>query len=329
MIEQLIRSTAPFRAILLLTLTLLAVSWLIAPSSVEGRQLSNTLFFASLLGLAALGQLIVILGGGIDLSIGPTVGLAGVIFANVAQTDDVGSIAAGASLGVLAGVCVGLANGAAVTLLRITPLIATLGVGALATGVSFSVIGDGTPKTVASSVSRFVTDRPILDEVSFITLIWAGVAGILALGLWRTIAGRTFMAVGSNVRSARTLGVRVDAYRAASYVVAGVLYAGLGLALTGLAGQPNVTLGDSYLLPSIAAVVVGGAVLGGGSGSIVATMLGAFFITQLDSVTLSLKASTGAQLIVQAAVIAIAMALYQLKRTKWPAWTKGVRPRPA
>jgi len=104
--------------------------------------------------------------------------------------------------------------------------------------------------------------------------------------------------------------MRVDAYRIGAYLFAALLYGVLGLALTGLAGQPSATLGESYLLPSIAAVVVGGTLLGGGAGSVAATAVGAFFITQLDSLTLSLKAPTGVQLMVQAGVIAFAMALY-------------------
>jgi ribose transport system permease protein len=95
------------------------------------------------------------------------------------------------------------------------------------------------------------------------------------------------------------------------------MYAALGIAATGLAGQPSVTIGDSYLLPSIAAVVVGGTLLGGGAGTIVGTVLGTLFMTQLDSLTLSLKAPTSVQYVVQAIVIIAAMALYAWRPRFW------------
>jgi ribose transport system permease protein len=310
-----IRGLAAARTMPVLALMagLLALSWAIAPSSVTGQQLGNMVFFGSLLGLGALGQHVVILNGGIDLSIGPTIGLAAVIFADVAQEDTTGAIALGSVLALGAAATVGLANGIAVTVLRITPLIATLGVGALATGAAFTVIGEGAPDTIASSVSRFVTERPLLGAFSPSTAIWLGLALLVAGVLAWTSLGRSFVVVGSNPRAARVIGVRVDRYRVAAYVTGGLLYGTLGLMLTGLAGQPNVTLGDSYLLPSIAAVVVGGTALGGGIGSVVATVVGALFMTQLDSLTLSLKAPTSVQLIVQATVIATAMALYHVR----------------
>jgi ribose transport system permease protein len=238
-----------------------------------------------------------------------------VIFADVAQQGaDTGRILLGAALALGAALCAGIANGVAVTQLRITPLIATLGVGALATGGAFTVIGEGAPKTIADAVGRIVIQRPLLGTFSYVTLVWVLLALAVAAVLRFAVVGRTFVAVGANPRTARALGIHVDRYRLAGYTTAALMYGVLGLALTGLAGQPGVTLGDSYLLPSIAAVVVGGTVLGGGSGSVIATVVGAVFMTQLDSLTLSLKAPTSVQLIVQAAVIATAMALYTLRQ---------------
>lgn len=303
-------AAARFAPVAVLMLGLLLTSWILAPTSVQGQQLSNTVFFASLLGIGALGQHLVILIGGIDLSIAPIIGLTAIVFADIAKDSQAGEIARGACTALVIAVGVGLANGLAVTVLRITPLVATLGVGALAIGLAFTFIGDGAPDTIADPVSRFVTDRSILGTFSPVTLVWLALAVAIAATVRWTVLGRTFTAVGSNPSAARLLGVRVDLYRIGAYISAALLYGVLGLGLTGLAGQPSVNFGDSYLLPSIAAVVVGGTVLGGGLGSVAATAIGALFITQLDSLTLSLKAPTGVQLMVQAAVIAAAMALY-------------------
>jgi ribose transport system permease protein len=312
-------SSARFAPVCAVLAFLFLISWALAPTSVHGQQLRNIVFFGSFLGLAALGQHIVILVGGIDLSVAPVIGLSAVIFADVAQEGaGTGRIVLGAALAVGAALCAGIANGVAVTLLRITPLIATLGVGALATGGAFTVIGEGAPKTIADAVGRAVIQRPLLGTFSYVTLVWVLLALAVAAVLRWAVVGRTFVAVGANPRTARALGIHVDRYRLAGYTTAALMYGVLGLALTGLAGQPGVTLGDSYLLPSIAAVVVGGTVLGGGSGSVVATVVGAVFMTQLDSLTLSLKAPTSVQLIVQATVIAVAMALYTLRRGSLP-----------
>lgn len=320
--------TAPrFLPILALTGALLVVSLLLAPTSVEGQQLSNTLFFASFLGIGALGQHLVILIGGIDLSIGPIIGLSAIVFADIAQSEQWSEIMRGAVVALAIAAAVGLANGVAVTVLRITPLVATLGVGALATGLAFTFIGEGAPDTISEPVRRFVTNRSILDTFSPVTIVWLALAAIVTATLSWTVLGRSFTAVGSNPGAARLLGMRVDAYRIAAYLFAALLYGILGLALTGLAGQPSATFGESYLLPSIAAVVVGGTLLGGGAGSIAATSIGAFFITQLDSLTFSLKAPTGVQLMVQAGVIAFAMALYAWR----PGWRlfRSFRPKEA
>lgn len=305
-----------YAPIVVAIMVLVAVSAVAAPSSTSGRQIENVVFYASLLGLATLGQFLVVLSGGIDLSIGPTIALSAVVFADVAQDDTAGSILGGAGLALVAALCVGVVNGLAVCVLRITPLIATLAVGALATGAAYSVIGDGAPDAVPSSVTDATIQRPILGLISYLTVVWIALSVVAAVVLRLTVVGRGLTSAGANPRAARLVGIRVDRYRGGAYVAASVCYGLLGLAVTGLAGQPSVDIGDSYLLPSIAAVVVAGARLGGGTGSVAAVAGGALFVTQLDSLTLSLKASTGVQLIVQAAVIATAMAVYRLDALK-------------
>lgn len=291
---------------------LLGVSAVIAPSTITSRSLNNLVFFASILGLAALGQQLVITIGGLDLSVASQATLSAVVFARLVESSATGDIVVAAGFAVLACLVVGLVNGLTVTVLRITPLIATLAVGTIAMGVAAYAQGN-TPNAVPDIVNTLTIGRFIGGAFALVTVVWvlstAAVAGIFQY----TSLGRRFVAVGASPRAARTLGIGVDGYKALGYVGASVFYALAGLALAGIAGRPTLGIGEPYLLGSIAAVVIGGTALGGGAGSASATTVGALFMTQVNAVTLSLRASTGAQLIVQAAVIAVAMALYRLR----------------
>lgn len=292
---------------------LLLVSLVLAPSSVQPRALNNLLFFAAILGLVAMGQHLVVVVGGIDLSVAPVMTLTALVFALVAD-NSIGGALFGAAVAIAAALVVGLLNGISVTVLHITPLIATLGVGAIARGAAFYVHGPASPSAVPKVFNELATSRPIFGLLSATFVLWVVLVVLATLILRRTVVGRRYVSVGDSPRAARALGIPVDRYRVAGYVGATFFYALGGLALAGVAGQPGRTLGEPFLLPSVAAVVVGGTPLGGGVGSALATAAGALFITHLNSLTLSMQAPTSVQLIVQGLVIAIAVALYGLKR---------------
>lgn len=304
-----------FTAVWVALAVLLVISLFIAPSSVQPRALNNLMFFAAILGLVAIGQHLVVVVGGIDLSVAPVMTLAALVFALVAD-DSAAGAAFGAGVAIAAAMVVGLCSGLAVTALRITPLIATLGVGAVARGVAFYVHGPASPSAVPSFFNQLATSRPIFGLFSATFLLWVLLTAAVTLILTRTVVGRRFVAVGDSGKAARAVGISVGRYRIAGYVAAAFFYAVGGLALAGVAGQPGRTLGEPFLLPSVAAVVVGGTPLGGGVGSVIATAGGTLFITHLDSLTLSLRAPTSLQLIVQGAVIAGAMALYGIASKK-------------
>jgi ribose transport system permease protein len=296
---------------------IVAVSPLLASESVSGRSWNNLLFFASLLGLAALGQHLVVVVGGLDMSVGPQMALAALVFAKLGSAVATESSASGmvvaALLAVAACIAIGVINGLAVTLLRITPLIATLAGGALATGAAYTLQGSGAPNPVPAAFSEAVSARPLFGVIAVVSLVWLASMALVAGALRWTPAGRRFVAVGDSQRAARAAGIRVGRYRVFGFAAASVFYALAGLAVGGLAQQPGVALGDAYLLPSIAAVVVGGTPLGGGVGSVASTAMGALFMSHLDALTLSMQAPTSVQLIVQGAVIAGAMAAYGLR----------------
>lgn len=301
------RFRGPFLAPCVAFLLLIAVSALVAPSSVSSQSINNLFYFGAILGLVASGQFMVIMVGGIDLSVAPAITLSGILFAKVMAGS---GVVAATAVALGASVIVGLANGFSVTVLRVTPLIATLSVGALATGLAYSEGGAGTPVAVRDYVSHFLTSRSIFGIVSVPTIAWIVSTIVLATVLKFTILGRRFVATGASAPAARALGIPVDGYRVGGYVVCALFSGVAGLVLAAIALQPGITLGDPYLLPSIVAVIVGGAPFGGGIGSAFATALGALFWTQLSALALSLNATYGVQLILQAVVLAAAVALY-------------------
>jgi ribose transport system permease protein len=134
------------------------------------------------------------------------------------------------------------------------------------------------------------------------------------------------VSVGASVQAARAAGVRVELARLSTYMAAAVCYAVAGIVLAGYLSTPNIGMGESYLLPTVAAVVVGGTALTGGRGNIVGTAVAAVFLTQLTQLVLSMGAPTSTQLVIQSAVIAIAAALQVRDRESMLAFLRSRRP---
>ena len=288
---------------------LLLVSLVFAPSSVSGSQLENLLYFGAILGFAALGQHLIITVGGLDLSVGPSMTLSALLFASNVGNGSASSTINAIVLGLLGAGAVGLVNGFTVTVLRVTPLIATLGGGAVGTGLAYTFVGQGAPAAVPEAMGHFIADTT-LGIIPTVAFFWAGFAIAATLILRLTVFGRRFTAVGANPRTSRALGIPVDLYRGSAYVLGALLYGVGGIFLAIAVTTPGLGIGDSYLLPSISAVVIGGTALGGGLGSIGATFVGTLFVTQLNDFTLVVSGETAVQQIVQGAVILAAMAIY-------------------
>jgi ribose transport system permease protein len=302
------RPPSRFVTIIPIFLVLIVLSAVLAPSSVRVGQIQSLLYFAAILGFAALGQHLVVVVGGLDVSIGPTVTLAALMFAKYADSS---GLLAAVLVATGAGAAIGLINGLAVTILRVTPLIATLGGGAIATGFAYTFAGQGAPSQVPDSYSAFLAQAPL--GIPMAAYMWLASVLFAATVLRFTLSGRRFTAVGANPRASRAVGIPVDVYKAAAYVVGGALFAVTGMLVATAVTTPGLRLGDPYLLPSIAAVVIGGTVLGGGVGSVLATAGGTLFVVQLSNLTLALNGGPAIQQIVQGAVIVAAMAIYGFK----------------
>jgi ribose transport system permease protein len=288
------------------TVLLFAVSPLLAEGSVSSSALVSTLPFASILAIASIGQLLVVQQRGLDLSVPGMISLATVVVAQYADGSD-GRLPVAIALAVAACALAGLVSGIAITTLGITPLVATLGVNALLLGVILQISHGSDPPAAPPGLASFALGKTA--GVPQLVFLAAVLVAIIAAIVRATIVGRRFVAVGASAPAAHAAGISVRRYQIATYMAAGVAYAAAGVLLAGFLNTPGLSTGDSYLLPTIAAVVLGGTSLAGGAGSVVATAAGALFLTQLQAVVLGMGAPNSAQLIIQGVIIALGMGL--------------------
>jgi ribose transport system permease protein len=266
-----------------LVVLLVAVGALTLASNefLTGGNLSNLARQVAIFGIIAVGQLLVILTAGIDLSVGSVLGLSGAVTAQLLVAGLVAPVAI--LVGLAIGGALGLANGLLVTRFKLPPFIATLGMLGIARGVVLvitdakTVQGNGLPEAFQSIANGTVLGVPNL------LIIAAGVTVAVWFLLTRTVFGRYIYAVGSNPESARLAGVPVAMVTVAVYAISGLL-AGLGgVLLTSRLGAGIPTAGTGFELNAIAACVIGGASLFGAKGSALGAAAGALIMGVLNN----------------------------------------------
>ncbi len=283
----------------LLVLVVVASIW--APETLARSGLTAVSLFGTFLAITSLGQMLVIMTGGIDLSVPGTFTLGAIVMVGVGQQSDERiwlAIFTGLGLAAL----VGLVNGILIGGLKLNPLIVTLAVGQVVTGLvnryhkTFAI-----QSSVPSGLSEWLNVR--LLGVS--RIFWVGVVltVLLIIGFRYTTIGRRFQAVGANPVASLVVGLRVNLNQIAAYVVAAVLYAIGGILIAALLRNPGVTIGAPYLLGPIAAVVIGGASLTGGLASPLSTWFAAFFLAGLNQMMRVMGLPTALQFVVFGLVI--------------------------
>jgi ribose transport system permease protein len=302
------------RGILIATILLFAVGGAVQPESLGAGALSGMLPFAAILALVALGQTLVIQQGGIDLSVPGMFSLSGVIVSYYSSGSQPGM--AGSAIGFslvyvfVAALAAGLLNGLLVSRARVAPIVATIGVNALLYGLVLRISG-GTPIPVPETLSSFANSKLLgVTTLAYATIV---IACAVIFIIKKTVFGRRFEAVGANARAARAAGITSGTYQLLAYAGASTLYATGGVFLAGLMTQPSAFQGDGYLMPSIAAVVIGGTSLFGGRGNLLATVVAAIFLTQLQQLVLTTGLSAGVQYLFQGAAIIVGVGVYSLR----------------
>jgi ribose transport system permease protein len=283
----------------LILLVVVASIWV--PETLSSVALSAIAPFAALLAITALGQMLVIMTGGIDLSTPGTLTLAAMIMAGVGeQSDSRIWIAILTAVGVAA--LIGLVNGVLIGGLKLNALIVTLATGQIVIGVVSRYVRTF---PVQSAVPVGLSDWAASRFLGVSPIFWIGVAVTLLfiVALRYTSVGRRFQVVGANPVSSHVMGLRVTLTQILVYVAASVLYAIAGVALAGVLRNPGVNIGSPYLLGPIAAVVIGGASLAGGLASPMSTFAAAFFLTGLNQMMRSLGLATSLQFLVFGLVI--------------------------
>lgn len=300
----------PLVVALILIAALLLLGEALSPGFASGQQILRLLIVAALLGIVAAGQNLVILGGreGIDLSVGGVVSLSAIIGGNLMNGADGGILPA--ILGcIAAGALIGLFNGLGVTLLRIPPLVMTLGMLGVLQGL-LVVIRNGIPSgRAAPGLSQFVT-QPFLFGLPGIIWLWVAIGLLMAFMLGRTVFGHRIYAIGSNEQAAFMAGVPVKRTRIALFMLSGAFAAVAGMCLIGYSGSSFANVGEQYMLPSIIAVVFGGTPLSGGKGGYTGTMAGAVLLVVLQSILTTVHIDESGRQMVFGATLLILMLFY-------------------
>ncbi len=292
---------------------------LLTPESfLSGRNLETSLRQSVVVGIAALGMTIVIVAGGIDLSVGSVVALVTVVIAYLLKRH-AWPPALAAAAGIATGALCGAANGFLVTRLRVVPFIVTLGTLLIVRGIAKDLADDAKITPTATWLNELLT-RP--EEGRRWMLVAPGVWIMLLLSvavaafLQYTVLGRHIFAVGSNEQAARLCGVAVDRVKVTVYALGG-LFAGVsGLMLFSYLAGGDSTEAGGLELDVIAAVVIGGGSLAGGEGSVLGTLVGALIMQVLDSGSSLMGWPNRVQEIVTGAIIVAAVALDRLRHRR-------------
>jgi ribose transport system permease protein len=300
----------PLIVALVLIVALLALGEALSPGFASLQQVLRLLIVAALLGIVAAGQNLVILGGreGIDLSVGGVVSLSAVLAGNLMNGSDAGIVPA-LLVCVGVGALFGAFNGIGVTLLRIPPLVMTLGMLGVLQGL-LVVIRQGIPSgRAAPALAEFVT-RPFLFGLPGIIWLWIAIGIAMAFLLRRTVFGYRVYAIGSNEQAAALAGVPVKTIRISLFMLSGA-FAGLaGVCLIGYAGVSFANVGELYMLPSIIAVVLGGTPLSGGKGGYTGTMAGAVLLVILQSILTTLNIDESGRQMIFGVTLLVLMMFY-------------------
>lgn len=261
-----------------LALLLLVVGFGVAdPGFLSTGNVSGMLQAASILIVLVIGQALVVGTAGIDLSVASTMTLAAVALGE--------TFAAGAPIlvcvlvALFAGTAIGLVNGLLIAKGRITDFIVTLGMLSAASGLAL-VLSDGKPTQV---IDRFLLELTVggFGMVTWAVLISFGLAALAHLLLFRTAFGVHLLAIGGNTRAARATGIRTDGMKIAAYAISGLCAGIAAVLLVGRVGAAEPASNTSFLLNSVAAVVLGGVSLFGGRATIASPVAGALLLTVL------------------------------------------------
>lgn len=290
---------------------LLLLALILTPNLYSSSTLIVLLKQASQLGIIAIGQTLVLLVAGLDLSIGAVVFLTSIIIARVSNGNDA-MLPVAFVVALIFGGLVGLVNGFLITKRRVPPFVATLSVLILVQGAvqayTLGVPGGFVPEALGVvNQSSGILSIPLV--------VWIGLNLVFAFILYATPYGRRVYAVGSNAETAHLSGLSVDGIKISVYILCSLLVVVAGIILTGYVGYVDRTIATGFDLDAIAAAIVGGTAFTGGRGNLFGTVAGVFLIQVLGTMALLLGLNIQLQLVIKGVVILAAVALYRIADT--------------
>jgi ribose transport system permease protein len=296
-------------------LILLFAGSLYSPNFLSPEYLLQQLQVASFLGIIATGAMIVILLGHIDLSIPWTVTVGGMMATGAIQFlgSDLGVVLA-IPFGVFCGAAIGVINGIGVAFLRVPSMIFTLGMNAVAQGLMVLHTGGFAPQDRATEAMQFIAVHRSIAGIPNAVFVWLVVGLATVFMLSRTTLGRQIYAIGNRERAAFLSGVDTRRILVICFALSGAFAALGGVMLAGYASKSYQAMGDAYLLPAIAAVVLGGTNILGGRGSYIGTVAGVILITLLQSILSVMQMEEAYRQVIYGAVIVLMLLLYGRER---------------
>jgi ribose transport system permease protein len=278
---------------------------LYSPGFANPSHVATLVTLASFIGIVAIGQTVVIVGGGIDLSVPWIMNSAAILVTALAHGQNLPLIWIIPLILVL-GCAVGVVNGIGIALLRVPPIVMTMSVNVITQGLLL-IVTRGFPPPQAPAALTFIAAGKIAQLVPVMLIVWLVLAAAAVFVERRTIFGRYLYALGSNRTVATLSGVPVVRTTITAYAISGLTAALAGILLAGYSRQAYLGMGDPYLFTSIAAVAIGGASILGGSGSYLGTVAGALVLTILNGVLPIFRLDAGALKIIYGVVILLAV----------------------
>jgi ribose transport system permease protein len=301
---------------LFILVVLLIIAALSSPAFLTGTNITNLLLQMSIIGVVVMAELIIVLTGGIDISVGSVLGLAAVLCAGLFGGF---SVWFALLVALAVGGAIGLVNGWLVSFRGLEPFIVTLGMLALARGLVYAY-SEGIPITPQASDTFAQIGQTTVLGIPVLTLIWIAMVLIVAFLLRRTVWGRRVYAIGSNKEAARSSGIPVRATLWSVYILGGLLVGLGGWMFVCRFGSATALAGNLMELEAIAAVVIGGAALSGGRGTVFGAVVGTIIFQVIANLLSLLNVSTFLQDAFRGALIlvAVTLATVQFARKRSP-----------
>ena len=290
---------------LFILIVLLVIAALSSPAFLTGTNITNLLLQMSIIGVVVMAELIIVLTGGIDISVGSVLGLAAVLCAGLFGGF---SVWFALLVALIIGGIIGVVNGWLVSFRGLEPFIVTLGMLALARGLVYAY-GQGIPITPKAADTFAQIGQTTVVGIPVLTLIWIVVVLLIAFLLRRTVWGRRVYAIGSNKEAARSSGIPVRATLWSVYILGGLLVGLGGWMFICRFGSATALAGNLMELEAIAAVVIGGAALSGGKGTVFGAVVGTIIFQVIANLLSLLNVSTFLQDAFRGALILVAVTL--------------------